>query len=72
MYFRILLPLKLSWTPTYSSDEELMRGMRVRVSFSHKEYIGIILSSSATVDGFSPEKILPVLQTDTGLPPVSE
>ena len=72
MYFRILLPLKLSWTPTYSSDEELMRGMRVRVSFSHKEYIGIILSSSATLDGFSPEKILPVLQTDTGLPPVSE
>lgn len=63
--------MKLYWTPTYSSEEELLRGCRVRVSFSHREYIGIILGKADFLDDIAPEKVLPILETNTGLPPIS-
>mgnify|MGYP003308648019 CR=1 FL=1 len=71
MYFEILLPLKLGWTPTYSSGENLTRGQRVRVSFAHREYIGVVLSEKDKVP-LDPSRIQPVLGTVEGLPAIGE
>lgn len=56
MFYEILLPLKLDWLPTYSSDEELYIGERVRVSFAHRDYIGVVLGSTE-VPGVNSAKV---------------
>lgn len=41
-YYQVILPLKLEWEPWYCSDTDLPAGRRVRVTFSRKEYVGVI------------------------------
>ncbi|MBQ3881114.1 MAG: primosomal protein N' [Bacteroidales bacterium] len=67
-YVSVLLPLKLSFTPSYSIDSQVYtaveRGTRVRVRFSGRLYTGVVLAKGVTPDT-DPSKILPVLGVET-------
>lgn len=58
-YITVILPLRLGWRPYYKcSDENVSRGMRVRVKFSGKEYIGVADSvGSALPEGISASRV---------------
>lgn len=70
MFYEILLPLKLNWMPTYSHEEPLLRGTRVKVTFAHREYVGVVMDSSPSA-GMDREKILQISEVSTGLPSIS-
>ena len=47
VYVQVILPLRLSWEPWYSSETELPAGTRVRVRLSQREYVGVVSGCSA-------------------------
>lgn len=70
MFLKVLLPLKLDWTPSYSSGNPLPEGTRVRVQFARKEYVGVVLGpdESPTVTA---DRILPIEGPAEGLPDIT-
>lgn len=67
MYVHVLLPLKLRWIPTYSTDLPLLRGEAVKVMFSGRKYTGIVWEEDAP----APEgvkRVLKVLDRDEAVP----
>ncbi len=71
MFYEILLPLKLNWTPTYSSDKELRAGERVIVPFARRNYVGIVLRPTE-VPGINTAKIQNVSSAIPCLPDITE
>ncbi len=74
MYFaQLILPLRLEWEPWYSSGKELVRGMRVRVRFSGREYIAVVHRCASEPDHYLDRgHILPIEGPAEGMAPISE
>ena len=74
-FIEVVLPLRLEWKPVYSVPSEvfdtLHKGSRVRVSFAHREYVGVVSGLDA-VPSVDESRILPVSGIETGLPDISE
>ena len=67
----VILPLRLDWDPCYRAPEgSVSRGMRVRVQFARKTYVGVV-GSVGIRPAAAPEKIQDILCVED-LPPVSE
>ena len=71
VYVQVLLPLKLEWTPWYSTEEELRVGQRVEVIFARKSQIGVVVRICAHPE-IDPAKVERIQSADTGLPDISE
>ena len=72
MFIQVILPLKISWAPTYKADaHNVLRGQRVRVVFSRKEYIGVVRNVGVVPD-VDPSRILDILGVEEKLPAISE
>lgn len=69
-YVQVLLPLKLEWTPWYSTEEPVRVGQRVEVIFARKARIGVIVHISRQPD-IDPSKVERLQNTDTGLPDIT-
>ena len=70
-YISVILPLRLDWTPCYRAETGVVaRGSRVRVSFAHKEYIGVVETVGIEPDT-DPARILDILSVED-LPAVTE
>ena len=69
----VAIPAPLHQTFSYRSTQEVEIGQRVRVNFSGREVIGVVLDSQASEDptsrGFQIKPILDVLPTETSLNP---
>ncbi|MBO4606033.1 MAG: hypothetical protein J5667_05810 [Bacteroidales bacterium] len=63
-YIQVCLPLKLDFTPWYSTTEELHVGQRVAVTFARKPYIGVVLGVGGQPDVTT---VYPIDLADTGL-----
>ena len=70
VYVQVLLPLKLEWTPWYSTEEPVRVGQRVEVIFARKARIGVIVRISRQPD-IDPSKVERLQNTDTGLPDIT-
>ena len=70
VYVQVLLPLKLEWTPWYSTEEPVRVGQRVEVIFARKARIGVIVRISGQPD-IDPSKVERLQNTDTGLPDIT-
>ena len=70
VYVQVLLPLKLEWTPWYSTEEPVRVGQRVEVIFARKARIGVIVCISGQPD-IDPSKVERLQNTDTGLPDIT-
>ncbi len=65
-YISVILPLRLEWVPCYSVPEgigDVAVGDRVRVSFSNRQYIGVVNGTDVRPD-IAPERILPVISVE--------
>ena len=71
VYVQVLLPLKLEWTPWYSTEEELRVGQRVEVIFARKSQIGVVVRIRGHPE-IDPAKVERIQNADTGLPDISE
>ena len=71
VYVQVLLPLKLEWTPWYSTEEELRVGQRVEVIFARKSHIGVVVRICDHPE-IDPAKVERIQSADTGLPDISE
>ena len=71
VYVQVLLPLKLEWTPWYSTEEELRVGQRVEVIFARKSQIGVVVRICDHPE-IDPAKVERIQSADTGLPDISE
>lgn len=71
MFIEVILPLKLTWAPTYRADAQIFRGQRVRVRFARKEYVGVVSRTDVHPD-FDTSKILDIMSVEDRLPPISE
>lgn len=71
VYVQVLLPLKLEWTPWYSTEEELRVGQRVEVIFARKSQIGVVVRIRDHPE-IDPAKVERIQNADTGLPDISE
>ena len=69
-YIQVLLPLKLEWTPWYSTEAPVRVGQRVEVIFARKARIGVIVRISRQPD-IDPSKVERLQNTDTGLPDIT-
>lgn len=72
-YITVILPLKLNWEPYYRLPDGLyvQTGDRVKVSFAHKDYIGVVSAVDVMPD-IEDEKILAVESVESELPGVLE
>lgn len=75
-YIQVLLPLKLEWTPFYSCHESDVRpGMRVRVKFSGREYLGVVWKVVGDAlpkeEKIQESKVLEILGLERGLGEIS-
>lgn len=70
VYVQVLLPLKLEWTPWYSTEEPVRVGQRVEVIFARKARTGVIVRISGQPD-IDPSKVERLQNTDTGLPDIT-
>ena len=70
VYVQVLLPLKLEWTPWYSTEEPVRVGQRVEVIFARKARTGVIVRISRQPD-IDPSKVERLQNTDTGLPDIT-
>lgn len=70
-YIKVLLPLNLSWMPTYSLPDgmSVRKGDRVKVKFANREYVGVAYGF-ADVPDLNAGRILPVIELPDN-PPVS-
>lgn len=71
MFIEVILPIKLTWAPTYRADAQIIRGQRVRVRFARKEYVGVVSRTDVRPD-FDTSKILDILSVEDRLPQISE
>lgn len=69
-YVQVLLPLKLEWTPWYSTEEPVRVGQRVEVIFARKARIGVIVRICEQPD-IDPSKVERLQNTNTGLPDIT-
>ena len=69
----VAIPAPLHQTFSYRSTQGVEIGQRVRVNFSGREVIGVVLDSQASKDptglGFQIKPILDVLPAETSLDP---
>ena len=70
-FIRVILPLKLAWTPTYRAPAGIPVGRRVRVIFARKEYVGVVSETGVRPD-IQTERISAIESADTGLPDILE
>ena len=70
-YIRVILPLKLAWTPTYRAPDGIPVGRRVKVIFARKEYVGVVSEAGVRPD-IPPERISEIETAETGLPDILE
>ncbi len=68
-YYQVLLPLRLKWTPFYSSEIPLLRGQAVSVLFSGRKYTGIVWQSDVSP---SVERVQRILGPEDSLSRLSE
>jgi len=69
-FCRVLLPLRLNWHPTYSCEDDLRVGERVRLKFAGRSYMAVVLELGVDPD-ISPDRILPIESGVEGLPDIS-
>lgn len=63
-YITVILPLRLAWEPFYRCSGAV-RGDRVRVKFSGKEYTAVVTATGVPLqEGINPEKVLPVIAVE--------
>lgn len=71
-YISVILPLKLEWEPCYAVKAEIYSSMepevgdRVRVTFAHHQYIGVV-SATDVLPEIDPAKIQEVLTVEKEL-----
>lgn len=53
--------LSLNRTFTYACDESVSKGCRVRVSFNHKEYIGLVMETHVDAPSFEVKDVIEVI-----------
>ena len=70
-YVEVILPLKLSWCPSYSAPVCLARGTRVRVKLAGRDYSGVVYRSGVT-PSVSLDKVQEVQEVLEDIPPVTE
>ena len=79
MFIQVILPLRLEWNPVYSWPENEGplpgEGLRVRVLFSGKEYVGVVLRAWRDEDISKivrdPSKIKPIIAVEGDLGRIS-
>lgn len=72
MYIEVILPLKISWAPTYKADAlNVLRGQRVRVHFARREYVGVVRRLDVVPD-VDPSKIQEIDGLEDRLPAITE
>lgn len=70
-FISVILPLRLDWNPCYRAEAgTVVRGSRVRVTFAHKSYVGVVEAVGIEPDT-DPARILDILSVED-LPPVTE
>ena len=69
-YIHVILPLRLEWTPSYCTEQELHPGQIVRVSFSGRSYLGVVWHCGIEPD-VQIDKIQPIQCIEEGLPEIS-
>lgn len=73
-FIQVVLPLKLEWNPTYSLPEglcgEVYAGMRVRVVFARREYVGVVCAVDVIPD-VDISKITDIISLETNLPVIT-
>lgn len=67
---QVILPLRLEWEPCYWAPDNVREGDRVAVVFARKQYVAVVHRLGVEA-GLDLSKVQPVLDVDTGLPPVS-
>ena len=70
-YVQVIVPLKLGWTPCYSSSGALVRGDFVSVEFSGRTYTAVVYSLEVPKN-VDKKGIKSILRQRTELPRVSE
>ena len=70
-YIKLILPLRLEWEPCYCLEGEAFIGQRVIVRFAGRRTVGVVSETDVTPD-IDPSRIQPVLDSASGLEPVSE
>ena len=70
IYIQVLLPVKLRWVPTYSSQTSLEPGKRVLVELGRRRYDGVVWRRIERPD-LAPERIQPILAVQEELPRVT-
>ena len=69
-YIEVLIPLRLSWIPCYSSPTSLARGTRVTVGFAGRRYSGVVWRNVPSPE-LDPSRIRPITAVNDELRPVS-
>ena len=69
-YIQVLLPVRLRWVPTYSSNVPLEPGRRVCVELGRRRYDGVVWRSLERPD-LPPGRILPIVAVQDDLPDVT-
>ena len=69
-YIQVLLPVRLRWIPTYSSDIPLEPGRRVCVELGRRRYDGVVWRCLEHPD-LLPERIQPIVAVQDDLPGVT-
>lgn len=59
----VILPLRLEWEPCYYVCGDIRIGDRVKVTFAHREYSGVVSEVGTTPD-IDPSKILQVISVE--------
>ena len=69
-YISVILPLKLEWEPFYSTEHDLSIGNRVKVTFSGKEYVAVV-SSTTEIPDIDTKKIKNIISVENNLENIS-
>ena len=70
-YIQVVLPLKLSWEPLYSTEDiEVDVGSRVSVMFAGRRYIGAVCAVDVK-PAIDVNKVLPILGKESSLESVN-
>lgn len=69
-YIQVIVPLRLAWIPTYSTDIDVHIGCRVRVRVSGRVYVGVVYAIGAD-PGLDRSRIRPIDGIEEGLPDIS-
>ncbi len=69
-YIRVIVPLRLEWTPTYRCCEPLEKGCRVSVPLGRRTYVGVVLEADVQPD-IEESRIQDIIRAENGLPRIS-